>query len=111
MMPGGAERPSNVRALIFTIKAKDEEDLYRRCSQAKLPALVVNKIVSLKSGHKSLLQKSYPGTNFDKCLIIQEGREPASDSKLMLMIGGGGVAAVLGLGLIGFGIIRRIMGK
>jgi hypothetical protein len=96
-------KPSNVKALIFTINARSQNDLYQRCEQPKLRALVTNKMVSLGSQERALLTKEYPGTDFSKCLIIQEGREPAGPLKLILMIGGGGLLALFGLGLIGLG--------
>jgi hypothetical protein len=98
---GGPGRPSNIRALIFTINAKSEADLYARCNQPRLRALVTNEIVSLGSQEKSLLESSYPGTDFSRCLIIQEGREPAGAVKQILMIGGGILTALIGLGVMG----------
>jgi hypothetical protein len=94
-------KPSNVKALIFTLNARSQNDLYQRCEQPKLRALVTNKMVSLGNQERALLTKEYPGTDFSKCLIIQEGREPAGPLKLILMIGGGGLLALFGLGLIG----------
>jgi hypothetical protein len=96
-------KATQVKALIFTIHARNQHDLAQRCEQPKLRALVTNRIVSLKSQERDLLAKSYPGTDFSKCLIIQEGREPAGPTKLILMIGGGGFAALAGLGMIGAG--------
>ena len=101
----------DVRALIFTTMAGNEGELYRRCGKRELPALVVNNIVSLKSEYRDLLQQRYPGSNFDKCLIIQEGREPASDTKLWAMLGGGAAATILGLCLAGVFAIRAFSGR
>jgi hypothetical protein len=98
-------KPSNVKALIFTINARSQADLYQRCEQPKLRALVTNKIVSLGSQEREKLAKDYPGTDFSKCLIIQEGREPAGPLKLIFMIGGGSLLGLFGLGLIGLGAV------
>jgi hypothetical protein len=103
--------PKVVQALLFTIKAQSEPELVQRFAAPKLPALVVNKIVTLKDDSRKVLEKAYPGTDFTKCFIIQEGREPASDAKWMTMLGGGVLAAVLGLALLGFCLIRLIMRK
>jgi hypothetical protein len=103
------ETPKNVQALIFTIKARSESELFQRLNRPKIPALVVNNIVSLKSEHKKLLQEKYPETDFEKCLIIQEGREPAGNTQLLAMIGGGGLAAVVGLGLTLFGVAQLLI--
>ena len=53
------------------------------------PPLLTNGLVSLGSEERNLLSTSYPATDFDKCLIIQEGREPAGAGQQILMIGGG----------------------
>jgi hypothetical protein len=71
-----------------------------------LQALVTNKIVSLGAEERSLLEQSYPGTDFSRCLIIQEGRQPAGPVKVVLMVGGGGLLGVAGLVVIGFGFVR-----
>jgi hypothetical protein len=99
---GKGAKQVNVQALIFTINASSEQDLFQRCDKPRLPALVTNRMVSLGSEEKKLLEQSYPGTDFSRCLIIQEGREPASAVKQSLMIGGGGLMAVIGLGILGF---------
>jgi hypothetical protein len=62
---------------------------------------VTNKIVSLGGQERTLLEQSYPGTDFSRCLIIQEGREPAGWTKLIIMVGGGSLATLIGLGLLG----------
>lgn len=104
MPPGQKQggRPAAVQAIIFTINASSEQDLFQRCGQARLPALVTNGLVSLGSQEQALLQQSYPGTDFTRCLIIQEGREPAGVIKQVVMIGGGGLLTLIGLGLGGF---------
>jgi hypothetical protein len=96
-------RPPVVQALIFTINARSQADLYQRCGQQRLRALVTNRIVSLGGKERDLLAQSYPGTDLSRCLIIQEGREPAGPAKLVFMIGGGGLSCLVGLGLVGTG--------
>ena len=97
-----AIQPGNIRALIFTTNSNNERDLYQRCGQPRLRALVTNKIVSLGSKEKNLLEQTYPGTDFSRCLLIQEGREPASATKVLLLVGGGILMGVIGLGILGF---------
>jgi hypothetical protein len=98
--------PTSVRAIIFTLNAPNEMALNQRCAVPKMRGLVTNGLVSLGSEEKSLLHQHYGATNFDTCLIIQEGREPAGVAKLFLMIGGGVLSTVVGLGLVGFGFVR-----
>jgi hypothetical protein len=100
-------RPTNVEAILVTTHARNESELRERLDQPKLPALVTNELRSLGSKEKGLLSQSYPNTNFDKCLIIEEGREPASSSKLLLLCGGAGLAGVVGAVLLVLGLVRK----
>jgi hypothetical protein len=89
-----------VEALIFSTNARNEDELAERCDRPQLRALVTNRIASLSSEEKNLLTPHYPGTDFDTCLIIQEGREPAGAGKLWLLLGGGGLLSVVGAALL-----------
>jgi hypothetical protein len=100
--------PVYVQAVIFTSKARDESELYARCGQAKLRAMVTNRIVSLGDQEAKLLHNSYAGLDLNHCLIIQEGREPAGRLQVFLMIGGGIILALAGAGLVGFHIYSSI---
>jgi len=96
-------RPAVFQALIFTTNAKNQADLYGLCGQPRLRALMTNRISSLSGDIRSLLTESYPGTDFSRCLILQEGREPAGQTKLALLFGSGLIACLVGLGVGGFG--------
>jgi hypothetical protein len=108
---GPVGRPAVIQALIFTINARDQNGLYQLCGQPRLRALVTNRIVSLGGEERRLLEQTYPGTNFSRCLIIQEGREPAGPGKLLFMMGGGSVLTLAGLGLFGVGIYQSRQGQ
>ncbi len=106
-VPGqNAEKTTNASALVFTLNARDEGSLYGLVGVPKLKALVTNNLMSIGSEEKKLLQQSYPGTDFAKCLIIQQGREPAGALQVWGMIGGGAVLAVIGLGCLVGGFVR-----
>jgi hypothetical protein len=102
---GKGGSPAAFKAVIFTSKVRNDGDLYQRLSQPQLPGLVTNKIMSLDGKQKRLLQESYPQTDFSTCLIIHDGREPASEEKSALMIYGGGAAVVIGLGLLALALL------
>lgn len=107
VVPSGAAtplpgQPAQVQALIYTTHAQNEQELTARCGQPKLRAMVTNGISSVSGQEKSLLERTYPGTNFAGCLIIHEGREPAGTSKVMFMIGGGWVLVIGSLGVLGW---------
>ncbi len=101
-VPGAAEPPSpkNVKALFFSTNIRNEGDIRARLEKPKVQALVTNRITSLESDIRKLLQQSYPDTDFDKCLILQEGRTPFSREIVYLFGGGAFVALCLGIGLL-----------
>jgi hypothetical protein len=102
---GRGGSPTAFKAVVFSNKSRNENDVRQRLLQAQLPGLVTNKIMSLDGKQKRLLQESYPQTDFSTCLIIHEGREPASDEKVAIMTYGGIGAAVVGLGLLGLALL------
>jgi hypothetical protein len=102
---GRGGSPTAFKAVIFSTKVRNEGQVYERLSQPQLPGLVTNKIMSLDGDQKKLLKESYPQTDFSTCLIIHEGREPASETKSGLMIYGGIGAVVVGLGLLGLALV------
>lgn len=61
--------------------------------------LVINRISSLDEEETNLVKQSFPGANMDKVLILEQNREPASFAKSGGMMGGGGLLALVGLGL------------
>ena len=90
-------RPTNVKALFFSTKIRNETELRSRLNEPRT-ALVTNRILSLDTEIRDLLQKSYPDTDFNKCLIIQEGRTPFS-REVVYMLGAGAGWALLSLGV------------
>ena len=96
----GPLRPNNVKALFFSTKIRNEGELKARLVQPKVQALVTNKITSLDSKIRDMLQQSYGGTDFNKCLIIQEGRSPFSRGAVFALAGGAVVALAAGVGFL-----------
>ena len=61
-----------------------------RCAAArKMQGLVINRIEELGTEEKDMLLQDYPGMDFNKCLILEEGRQPSEFAKVFLMSGGG----------------------
>jgi hypothetical protein len=82
------------------IKSKhvhSESELSALFQKPALDGLVTNTIESLGSEEKNHLTSQYPGVDFDKCLILDEGRKP-SDLALVALMGGGGLLLFLGGG-------------
>jgi hypothetical protein len=101
----GPVRATNVKAVLFSLNVHAEADIARLLDKKELPALVTNRIRSLGSEEKDLLQKNYGGIDANTCLIIQEGRTPFSGALLGLMFGGGAVLVLGGIGMVAFGVI------
>jgi hypothetical protein len=101
--PGGV--PANqeqlkIRALVYSTKVHNEPELEAMCNRPTLRGMVTNTVQSLGADEKKHLQQDHPGTDFTNCLIIEEGREPASAGVLILIFGGGGALLLGALALL-----------
>jgi hypothetical protein len=92
--------PKNVKALFFSTKIRNEAELEAKLNQPKVQGMVTNRITSLETKIRNLLQQSYPETNFDTCLIIQEGRTPFSRGIVYLFGAGAAVVLIAGLAVL-----------
>lgn len=90
----------SLQALVLTTRAKNEGELHSRIDKQELPAMVINKISSLGSDDKRLLEQHYPGTNFDRVLIIEEGRTPSGGALMAISLIGAVILVLGGAGLI-----------
>lgn len=102
--PPDGGSPKAVKALVFSDKGSNPEEVYQRLTNPQLPGLVTNRIMTPSDGVKEQFQEQYPQTDFSTCLFIHEGREPASEAKSALMIYGGIAAVVIGLGSLGLAL-------
>jgi hypothetical protein len=98
-------RPTNVKAVLFSLNVHSEAEIATVLDKKELPALVTNRIRSLGSEEKDLLQKNYGGIDANTCLIIQEGRKPFSGTLLVVIFGGGTVLLLGGAGLLVWGVM------
>ena len=85
------------KVIVKTTHVADEEQLEPLRARSRLQGLVINRIEELGSEEKEILLQDYPGIDFHKCIILEEGRAPSDGTKLFLM-GGGGLASLLGAG-------------
>ena len=106
--PKGDEpfKPAKVRAVVFSFGVKNEDDFKAFRQRPQFEALVTNRIMSLGTQEKQLLEKTYPGTDFSTCLIIQEGRKLHNTGLLALQTGGGGLLLLSSAGLFVFAFLR-----
>jgi hypothetical protein len=104
----GPGRPTRINAVIFSLNVHNEAEIKTILGRRELPALVTNRIRSLGSEEKRLLENSYgAGIDVNKCLIIQEGRTPMSGAILALMFGSGALLLLWAAGLAVAGFIQR----
>jgi hypothetical protein len=98
-------------ALFYSTRIGNEKEIDERLNQPKVPALVTNRISALDSKARGILERKYPGMDFNTCLILHEGREPASGFKVF----GLGFLAIVGFlggsGIIAYAFIIRPKGK
>jgi hypothetical protein len=106
---GPGQPPAAVKAVIFSLHVHNEAEVSTVLAKRELPALVTNRIKSLGSEEKRLLQNQYGGgIDVNKCLIIQEGRTPMSGAVLALIFGGGALAL---LGAVGVAVAGFLGGR
>jgi hypothetical protein len=87
----------NPQVIIKSKHVHSESELAPLLQRPTLDGLVTNRIESLGSEEKKQLTSQYPGVDFDKCLILDEGRKPSGLTSVALM-GGGGLILFLGSG-------------
>ena len=66
--------------------------------EGEVQGLVVNRISSLDSEEKQLVNQSFPRLDLNKVLILEQDRHPASLAKSLGMIAGGMVMVLISIG-------------
>ena len=102
-----ATDPDNFKAIIYSEHVKNEPEMAQVLNVPQLHGLVVNRIASLETKEREILLQHYHGVDFDRCLIIEEGRAPKSSALIFLFLGGGALMVVAG-GLL---LARRFLFK
>jgi hypothetical protein len=93
-MPAPAFGP--IAAIIKSTDAKNRAAVEGLAQAASIRGLVVNKIESLGGEERRLLEQNYPGTNFERCLIIDHNRWPSTAAFRLWLLGGGLALLVAG---------------
>jgi hypothetical protein len=75
-IPIVAKGSSEIRVVVRTSKVRNLAELEKFCAQTTLQGLIINDIDSLPAEYAAELRKCYPETDFTKCLIVDEGRQP-----------------------------------
>jgi hypothetical protein len=76
-----------------------------------IQGLVINEVSSLSSEEKKLIQEEFPDIDFNRVLILEDGRKPSSTGQaIAFMVIGGGILALGLIGVIGL-IVGRMKGQ
>lgn len=84
-----------IRAFLYSEDLRNDKEVRQRFGKAKLRCMVNPEAPKPGIIGSILIEKSYPGTKSSDCIIIEEGKEPASPLKLSLYAMG--VAFFVGL--------------
>ncbi len=94
VVPAGQGCGPQIQIIIADTKISGPEQIGMVAGQVQ--GLVINKISSLGREERRLLSETYPGADFSKVWIVQNGRSTWSPWAVMGMLGGGGFT-VLGV--------------
>jgi hypothetical protein len=88
-----------------TIGAIPDESLR---AEPGVQGLVINRISSLSSEEQKLIKDDFPDIDFNKVLILEDGRTPSSGLFSICLVFAGLPFVLLGIWLIGLGILSRV---
>ena len=99
VMPrGGAAFPNrSIPALIMSKRARTKADLDRLCAQPSIQGMVSD--IWLTDKRKFKLKESLH-IDFSRCIIIEDGRQPAGPLRVIAFLGGGLAALAFGMVLV-----------
>ena len=90
----------NIHVLIKTEKFKTVGEIPAYIDSKKnMKGLIINSISSLNDDERKLIKESFPKVNFNKLVIIEEGREPCSITNSFTMMGGGVLIIFIGMAI------------
>ena len=90
-----------IAVLVRTKEFKKIDDIPNEdITEKSLQGLVINEIRMLSREEKSLLQKTYPNSDFEKVFILEEGRVPSSVAKALFILFGA-LSVAIGFFVIG----------
>lgn len=107
---GQPSRPAVVRALLQSGRVKAEAD-FARLEADRLPGLVMNPVQSLDRKARKTLEEAYPGQDFARVLIIQEGGKLTEPGFVRRMLVLGVVLLLAGIILQAGSILRNSLAE
>jgi MYXO-CTERM domain-containing protein len=86
----------DVRIIALLPKARNHEDVLKTARQEFIQGLLIKPVEITNRDKSRMLEEAYPGLDFDRCLILVEGRKPTSPQKTRATYAGGAGLLVLG---------------
>jgi hypothetical protein len=83
-----SNKPPAIHAFLFSEKLGNDKEVRQQFDRPKLRGMVNPEAPKPGILGSVLIKRSYPGTDPNRCIIIEDGKEPASVLKLCLLGGG-----------------------
>ncbi len=94
---GGSAAPTlrgeQIKLIVLLPEARSERDVEEAAKREAIQGLMIRPLQMFDREQERLLEESYPGLNFEDCMLLVEGRRPASRTKTVTLTG-------IGLGLV-----------
>jgi len=98
-MGGQSDHVLVPKLVVKSRHVSNETQVDRLLSRTQLEGMVVNRTEGLDADEAGVLRDDYPGIDAERCIILEEGRQP-SDGGMVFLMGGGIALALGGLGLL-----------
>jgi hypothetical protein len=99
--------PGSFGVIVRGTRAHSEDDLKAMAGRDTIEGVVVNAFDPLPPEVADTLRKTFPGVDFDKVWVLDEGRTPPTATKGYVMLGVGATLALIALGLAATGALAR----
>lgn len=86
----------DIRLIVLLQDVRSQEDVERAAARDVIQGMLISPMRGFSKEQRRLLQQSYPGLGFDRCLILVDGRKPATRTKTALLVGAGVALMLLG---------------
>ncbi|MGQ0613417.1 MAG: hypothetical protein ACT4PV_06750 [Planctomycetaceae bacterium] len=96
--------PRDLKVIVKLPSARTIADVERIAALDEVRGMIINEIEELGSQERTILERNYPGVDFARCWVFEEGRSPASSGKKFGLWGGALACLVLAF----FPLLRRL---
>ncbi|MBN1514590.1 MAG: hypothetical protein JXB13_21415 [Phycisphaerae bacterium] len=86
----------DIRLIVLLKDVRSQKDVERAAARDVIQGMLISPMRGFSKEQRRLLQQSYPGLSFDRCLILVDGRKPATRTKTALLVGAGVTLMLVG---------------